>query len=751
MSKLTRIVTNLCASNLRILVAMAIALTVVACDSGSDSGDSAAGANNQQSEEQSISASITTSPVDVMSGYVQRNTDPARLAAPQADLLDNGAIENGVTGWTSCGPGRMSIANDAYDGNNALLVNGGNCIYQSVQIEPGQELVLSCYVKGVESIDWAGMGLGFSDASWNTIYETPATIVSGTDYARYDVSATAPAGSSYVSMWFYSETDALIDKCSLVPANLVEEPPVVSTGNLLENPDFDNTTNGEADNWQTFCGGGSSVIDQQGDAALQVFDGACVSQALSASDIALMQGQVFELACDVDFNSTTIPVSEHYASLSLTLDGVEIQKTIPRKRTSRVSLTVLTPETTSNGYLTIYTDNEQGSLKVFNCSLTRFEGGSGEGFGNPEDNLIANGGFDVVDTSTGMPTGWNKNCNGGNDGGTYSSIDSPFSDAGFEMDIGNDPVLPCAWTILAPQSLAKLRHNTFTLSCDAWNYSPQNTTGNAWLDLRYSNFEYDFNQERLMFDPTAYYQPFTLSGQFDELTYLRVKIYGTHLRIDNCHLEATGDNTNRPSIDIRANTEGHDGYAVDGPFEFDITVTNDGDQLLENVVYSSEAISSSEEISCEGALGNLASGLSASFPCTSQTVLTETGPNFAVRVTASATAANGDTVRDSDSIDHFYTANSFGTVTLRTRAKTKTVLPGQDAIVQVVVNAVGKGASLSNTISNFSQCAKTYPNPLTDGQYDIYECTIPNVQQETTVTVSANGYEWDDTIFVYEQ
>lgn len=36
-------------------------------------------------------------------------------------------------------------------------------------------------------------------------------------------------------------------------------------------------------------------------------------------------------------------------------------------------------------------------------------------------------------------------------------------------------------------------------------------------------------------------------------------------------------------------------------------------------------------------------------------------------------------------------------------------------------------------------CRRSYENPLTIGQYDIYECIVENVESDTVVSVEFNG------------
>ncbi len=166
-----------------------------------------------------------TSPLDVMSEYVQRNTAPADAALSELNMFDNSDFENGLDGWSGCATDAIASSDDAHNGSGALALNAGYCFFRSVVAEPGEQLVLSCYAKIANTV-WTGMGLGFSNENWQTVAESDVTLVNGNEYRRYDVRATVPANARYASMWFYSETDALVDGCTLST-----EP--VDTGNRI--------------------------------------------------------------------------------------------------------------------------------------------------------------------------------------------------------------------------------------------------------------------------------------------------------------------------------------------------------------------------------------------------------------------------------------------------------------------------------------------------------------------------------------
>jgi len=263
---------------------------IVGCDSGAvtDEAISSPAATSTPVE------SILISPVNVMSDFVQRAFLSDQSVESENRLL-NGSFENSTDAWTACDTGTIQETNDAYDGTNALAVEGGNCFYQSVQANPGEDIVLSCFSKVPGVLEWTGMGLGFSDENWQVISETPATLVTGKTYARYDVRATVPDNAGFATMWFYSGTDAIVDNCTLLPADQAPVPPLTLDTNLLINPEFDLVESGKPSNWQHFCEGNVVAGDRNHDLFVAITEGACFSQSLNASALTAIQGKEYVL------------------------------------------------------------------------------------------------------------------------------------------------------------------------------------------------------------------------------------------------------------------------------------------------------------------------------------------------------------------------------------------------------------------------------------------------------------------------
>jgi len=707
LSTASQSVTNQYRSPLATLtVLVAAALLTAACSSSETSNS----VDAPTTPAQTIYDAISTSPLDIMSEFVQRSVGTLP-STPNPNLLVNGNFESDTTGWTGCNSGNIGLSTNAYDGNNALKVSGKGCFYQSVEALPGEEVVLSCYARVVDKNIWTGMGLGFSDAAWNTVFDSPATVVSGSSYARYDVRAVAPAGASFATMWFYSETAALIDNCTLLPASEVPNPPVVNSENLLENGEFDDVTNNLPDNWQQGCFGEAYVSTTDGENDLFIEEESCMFQSLSASDIAAMQGNVFELACDIGLNTN------RYASISLNLDGVETISVVPTNQSSVVRLTVLAPENTTSGFVSLYSEAGPSGTRVRSCKLTQ-ETVEPNNNGYAGDNLLLNGSFDALDAND-KPQGWAKEC-----AGTWDGIDSPFSSAALEL---ND--FSCVKQVFNSDVVSQLSENQYTLNCDAWNFGSL-----------YAAVDFKVNGNTLIrhnIENTGYYEPVSFTGEMTYLTDAEILIYtGDGLRIDNCILEVqdlSTQPTNVASLDVRVNIEGRDVYSVSGPYTFDVSITNNGDLSLTDVTYSAT------DLACEGTVGNLQPGQSVTAQCSSDTIVERNAQtSFYTEVTANGIAPDGSDVSNTDGAG--YTVgnlrpNSAGILSIR--AKSRKVSPGDDAIFIVSAAATGNVSGLATIESSHTACEKTYLPAMALGEFDVYECIIPNVQNDLVVTVDA--------------
>jgi len=349
---------------------------------------------------------IRTSPVNVADKFISvQAIAPQAVDIDQGNLFDNGGFESGLAGWTGCEAGAIAESSDAYDGNKALKVNTGNCFYRSAEVSPGQDLVLSCYVRLQSGDGWTGMGLGFADASWTTIPGGPST-------QRYDVKATAPEATKYVSMWMYSDNPVVVDDCSLMLEIEPPPPPPSSSENLLESSGFEQfplVTPPVLSDWTAGCGGEISIVlNRSGSRKNMVLDnGACLDQSLSASDIAVLKGKDFVYSC-------LVRNTGDYASMSVFLDGQVYSVQLPsaiNNASEVVEVEGSAASSISSGFVSLYAEGT--SLLVDECSLT-VDGGEPPPPPPSGDNLLDNGNFESVTNL--KPNNWTKGC-----GGTWSS------------------------------------------------------------------------------------------------------------------------------------------------------------------------------------------------------------------------------------------------------------------------------------------------------------------------------------------
>ena len=374
-----------------------IALTLVAILLLSACGTSDITPSNVNGENVGTQMPVmATSPVDVQTEFIApQGIEPQAISVAEGNLFDNGGFENGLTGWTACAAGAIATSSDALEGSGALQVNSDNCFYRSVTVNPEQKVVLSCYVKLLSGNNWTGMGLNFVDSNFNTLSSTPTAVATSNGYTRIDTEGTAPANTSFVSMWLYSGNPAVVDSCSLTTES---EPPPPSSGNLLENPAFGNVdSNDKPLNWSKGCGGTYGVSGTTpGTYSLALSGGACVDQGLSSADIAALAGNSYTLSCDVER-------IVGYAALTIFINGQANSKTIPTDTFGLdIEVTGTAPSNASSGFVSIYAE---GSLTIDDCQL----------IANPppaDGNLLENGKFEEVNTITRKTTEWSQGCSG---------------------------------------------------------------------------------------------------------------------------------------------------------------------------------------------------------------------------------------------------------------------------------------------------------------------------------------------------
>ncbi len=651
---------------------------------------------NSDSIATTVKAPVRAIPVDVPAQYISQQ-DLATQLTPIGNLFGNPGFEQGLNEWTACEAGGIKLSSDAYEGSNALEVINGNCFYKSVGVSPGQEYNLSCYVKILSGSQWTGMGLAFADNSWNTIGESQATVITGTDYARYDVKATAPANTTYASMWLYSDNNAVVDNCSLMPewSPPPPPPPPPSAGNLLENGNFVDLSN-----WATGCSG---VVGTETSGGVSLSNGACIDQSLSASDIAELQGQDYTYSCSVKNTGG-------YASMSIFLDGQPKSVEIPNNLIfETIELKGIAGNTISSGFVSLY--GEGNALKVLSCSLTV----DGDEPPPPPsgDNLLENGGFESSITGN-----WVIGCNDRR----WNRVIDPSG------ALTGEAFLSIAGGACADQSFdtSALAGKNYSYSC----YVKSNLGGsNASLTIFFDDTP--ISKQVFVEDD---YQLIEISGTAPNASSGFVSLYTDgSISVDDCQLEIDSTDppqpTGTPSIDVRNNLEGSDTYALSGPYTFEVAVRNNGDVPFTNVTLASDVLD------CDANFVNLVVGEVKIISCASTVIATPT-QGFSHTVTATATTDDGRVVIDSDQSGYRPALRASPRAILKMVTNNRIVAADSDVKFLVSVANTGNVSGISEIESNVADCVKQFTPALSSGDIEIYECVATNVQESFIATVN---------------
>jgi len=638
---------------------------------------------------------IRTIPVDVQSKYINvQALEPQTVDIASGNLFANGGFENGLEGWSACSDGAIISSTDAYEGSGALEVVPNNCFYKSTEVSSGQDLILSCYAKIKEGSGWTGMGLGFADSNWSTIdVDVPSTVITGTNYARYDVKFTAPTNSKYASMWLYSENKAVIDNCSLMLES-EPPPPVPSNGNLLENGEFEITTITPPSaltlptEWVRGCNNGANSTRGRDGRGVNIRFGTCIDQSLNAEDIAALSGNDYIYSCYV----RTPEVRSAYTSMSIFFDGISTSVEIPASNSfQRIELRGTAPQAT-NGFVSIYSD---GFAVIDQCSLTVGNTLPPTPPSNGDNNLLQFGTFTAFQSNdTTKPVNWTAGCNG-----IYERVADGRNGSGMRVSDGTCVDQPVNFSLISGRS--------YTFSCYAKNTGGYASMSIFFNDAPVSTVIPQSNDFQLV-EITGVAPTTSTSNSF-------VSIYSeSSLIVDDCSLEVEGSNlTGNPSIDVRNNVEGPDRYSVSGPYTFEVSVRNNGDIPLVSINLQSNILS------CETNFPTLAVG--------------ETK-------TASSTA-DGRNVTDSDESGYrpITRAASVSQINVSLVTDNRVVSAGSD--VTFFVN-VGNGSErtigpVQEIISNVPDCARQLTTNLNSGEIISYECVATNVQQGFVAMISA--------------
>jgi len=339
--------------NIKLAVSISILAGILQACNFADSGEQVSGDNT------SAGRPTSSEQVDVFNDNIAvARHAPEAASTANTNLFNNPGFENGIEGWTACSSGAIETSSDANSGSGALHLRGGNCFYRSVLANPGDSYALNCHVKLTSDQAWTGMGMTFSNDEFVSLSQAPVTVVTSDEYMRMDTVASAPAGTSFISMWIHSDHGALVDDCSLsLESNQPAAEPVNAT-NLLANGDFSILGDNDGVRYWTRGCGGSVVADGS---SLYVADGACADQALST-------GALNNIATNSATLSCLVTETSGYSALSIFLDNESQAKKVitADDKNTRVSLSTDALRA-GNGFVSLYSE---GHLTVENCRLT---------------------------------------------------------------------------------------------------------------------------------------------------------------------------------------------------------------------------------------------------------------------------------------------------------------------------------------------------------------------------------------------
>lgn len=241
---------------------------------------------------------------------VEAPTEPAPLPPTQdVNLLVNGGFEQGKSNWLDCAANDLTKTSiTAADGNAALQISNGGCLYQEFSVTAGMNYALECKVRN-NYLSYASMSTLIFDNNYNELESSTVPLTSD-KYSSFRTTVTAPEGSTAGSVTLYAEGTGLFDQCSIVTVDDSEIEPLVPENstdgsNLLVNGDFEQGKT----NWLD-CASSSlnrpMANEHNGTAALQVENAGCVYQ-----EFTVIPGKQYNLSCKAISEGT------RYSSISL--------------------------------------------------------------------------------------------------------------------------------------------------------------------------------------------------------------------------------------------------------------------------------------------------------------------------------------------------------------------------------------------------------------------------------------------------
>lgn len=369
-----------------------------------------------------------------------------------------------------------------------------------------------------------------------------------------------------------------------------------------------------------------------------------------------------------------------------------------------------------NASLLVYTDSITDIATISSTSVDR----------NRVQQLLENGDFESVDID-GVPTGWTSDdCSGSVAASTLNGSQS------VELDFN-----ACLTYYLQADEMAILSGKKYVLTC----MTPGN--GSDTTIITYLNgSRKDAKRNGVQFPATL------ISDAPPIVTDGFVRIYAREgvANIDNCELSVLGPIGNDASIKVSNHIEGGDAYQTYDPFEYQISVNNDGNEPLSDVqIYS-------DKLNCDVGFASLAVNETVTFVCASNTPIFHWDDVFSHHVTATALTSSGQIVADIDYASHggagFSASRPAGDIIINSGASatsSATVATGDnlDLTVQIVM---GNNASSQlvtayelnpdgsvNTNKPIDSCNRSINPVMEQGDTISYSCSVENILEDTQV------------------
>jgi len=131
------------------------------------------------------------------------------------NLLRNGGFENALGNWYSCSAGELAAASsDAASGSGALALEGGGCLYQEFEAQPGETYAMRCKARQATGDEYTSVSLALMDSAYAALERTELPVSTST-FADFSVSLSAPSASVRGAVTLYSESTGVFDDCTV--------------------------------------------------------------------------------------------------------------------------------------------------------------------------------------------------------------------------------------------------------------------------------------------------------------------------------------------------------------------------------------------------------------------------------------------------------------------------------------------------------------------------------------------------------